>query len=202
MRFCDTWRSTAPACADVIFAAGSCSAMCDLLHNASSRGGSDECEKEGTGSNSVIGTCATVLAAMSKCGGSLSICAHPHALSDLLSRPRLGHFLSRPRLGRLCRMCCPLRDMKRDWGAAARSEIFDDLSTYVYCGAVACRPEVEAYRLLHVFRHACARARFSSESRQWEGGGANPQTSRRLLLVYVCAIDSLHARDYIAHAQG
>lgn len=86
MRFCDTWRSTAPACADVIFAAGSCSAMCDLLHNASSRGSSDvhECEKEGTGSNSVIGACATVLAAMSKCGGSLSICAHSHALSDLL----------------------------------------------------------------------------------------------------------------------
>ena len=59
--------------------------MCDMLHHASSSSSAfvgDVCES--TGSNSIIGACSSVLAALSKCGGSISICTHTHALADLL----------------------------------------------------------------------------------------------------------------------
>jgi hypothetical protein len=60
--------------------------MCDMLHHTCSQNSTgDATAADGSGSHSVVGACADVLAALAKCGGSISICSHANALCDLLS---------------------------------------------------------------------------------------------------------------------
>jgi hypothetical protein len=70
--------------------------MCDMLHDSCSRTAPSHAAESArdavcSPSNSVVGACATVLAAMCKCGSSLSICSHTDAVANLLRACSYNH---------------------------------------------------------------------------------------------------------------